>query len=270
MTGINNILALVDLSANMQSVLDCALKFSGKFNSKIIVYHASPNTIGDEQVHDLRESIKSEINQINLDQVDESSVRIIIASEDFPGGELYENLITDADLIIAGGGRINSGNAKREKVVRVINESDSPVLVIPSEGNLGSLERILYCSSYEELSSVEPLQIVKFFASHYNSEVRVAHVKTHGGKPNQEHVENSRMEGAFFEPEVKYSYKLIKSDDVIDGISSYIRKKGDNDMVVMVRRNHHIFERIFGKNFTFRMLQHTEIPLLILKEPQLN
>ena len=107
-------------------------------------------------------------------------------------------------------------------------------------------------------------------ANHFKAEIRLAHVKTHNGDPNKDHAKRSRFEGTFFEPEVKYSYKLIRNSDVIDGISAYIRKKGDNDLLVMVRRKHHIFDRVFGKNFTFRMLQHTEIPLLIIKENQLN
>jgi hypothetical protein len=62
---------------------------------------------------------------------------------------------------------------------------------------------------------------------------------------------------------------LIRNDDVVDGISQYIKKKGDNNLLVMVKRKELIFDRLFRKNFTFRMLQQVEIPLLILKEPQL-
>ena len=112
---------------------------------------------------------------------------------------------------------------KREKVVRVVDTCEQPVIIIPDRAIFKNPERILYCSSYRELSSNEALDYIKSLAFRFNAEIRLAHVKTHNGEPNKEHAKRSRFEGAFFEPEVKYSYKLIRNSDVIDGISGRSR-----------------------------------------------
>ena len=267
----NTILTLADLSGNSKPVLEAAITCASHFDSRLIVYHASPNLQGDEQIDELKSSFKDNITEIQKEMKnDHDKINIMVASEDFPSGLLLKQLITDADMVVIGGGRARHSDLKREKIVKIVDMCSQPVLVIPSDRHLSELKNILFCSSYDDLSSESPLEVVKYVAEHFKSEVRVAHVKTHNGSPNEDHVERSKFEGEYFEPEVSYSYKLIRNDDVIDGISAYIRKKGDNDLLVMIRRKHHLFDRVFGKNFTFRMLQHSEIPLLILKESQLN
>ena len=271
MYGIKNILTLVDLSTGSNPVIEAALTCSKFFNASLILYHASPNLFGEAQLNELKERFENTLLELKkVQDCQDIKSQIIIASEDFPSGKLLKQVITDVELVVIGGGKANAGDTKREKVVKIVDTCEQPILVIPRNRKMSELKHILYCSSYQDLSANDPLEIVKYIAEKFNSEVRVAHVKTHSGKPNEDHVDRSRMEGAFFEPEVKYSYKLIRSENVIEGIGQYIKKKGDNDLLVMIRRKHHIFDRIFGKNFTYRMLQHTEIPLLIIKEPQLN
>lgn len=267
MKKIESLLTLVDFSSLTNNVLEAAILFTRKFSAKLIVYHSAPNIHSEEQINELKRHFHLKIASLVDEPLD---VQVMIASEVFPNGQLLNQLLSDVDLLVIGGGKTGSKDAKRKKIVKIVDQCEQPLLVIPQDWKIEQIEQILYCSSYGEFLSNAPLDTIKYMATFFNAEIRLAHVKTHGKKPNDKHVERSKREGAFFEPEVKFSFKLIRNNDVIDGINQYIKKKGDNDMLVMVRRKHHMLDRIFGENFTFRMLQRTPIPLLILKDSQLN
>lgn len=265
------ILALVDLSEAHEDVIYAAVLHACSSGGNLSVYHAVPRGISKESTEEFKQRFESSIVQIlNEQSLVLKSHQVLIASEHFPNGKLLNHLITSADMVVMGGGNSRTNDTKREKIIKIVDQSPHAVLIIPAKGRLNIPERILYCSSYHEFESNISLRVVKELAQRFNAEVRVAHVKTHSGSSKQSKVDRSRFEGKYFEPEVKYAHKLIRNSDVIAGINHYIRKKGDNDLVVMIRRKQRTINRLFGSNFTNKMLKNTEIPLLILKENQLN
>jgi nucleotide-binding universal stress UspA family protein len=124
----------------------------------------------------------------------------------------------------------------------------------------------MLCSDYDTKTSDNAFYLVKRMAEHYDAEVRISHVKTDEKPPRQDHVLESKREGHYFEPEVRYSYKLIRRSDVVDGINYYIDLKGDNDMLVVLSREHGLLERMFKPSHTHKLAYHTSLPLLILKD----
>jgi hypothetical protein len=100
----------------------------------------------------------------------------------------------------------------------------------------------------------------------FEADVRLAHVEKGTGKPSYEKVLETRREMHLFEPEVDCTYKRIVAKDILTGIKYYMDKKGDNDMVAMVYREHSFIETIFGMNHTHEMAYHTTVPLLVLPE----
>lgn len=271
MNSKKTVLALVDLSEAHEDVLYAAVLHACSSGDNLSVYHAIPVAISTESVEGIKKRFESSIAQILNDlNLTLQSHQVLIATELFPAGKLLNHLITSADMVVIGGGNSKTNDIKREKIIKIVDHSPHSVLIVPTKGKLNKPERILYCSSYHEFESNNSLQIVKELAQRFNAEVRVAHVKTHSGSSKQSKVDRSRFEGKYFEPEVKYAHKLIRNSDVIAGINHYIRKKGDNDLVVMIRRKQHTINRLFRSNLTNKMLKNTEIPLLILKENQLN
>ena len=270
MSSNKTVLALVDFSDAHEDVLFAAILHASILDSNLSVYHAIAQSISKESVKDVKdrfeESIKRGCDELH---VKVKSHQILIAEEDILTGKLLKQLLTSADFVVMGGGNSRTSDIKREKIIKIVDICPHPVLVIPPQGRINKPERILYCSSFE-LECNDSLEITKDIAQKFNAEIRLAHVKTHSGSSKENKVERSRFEGKYFGPEVKCEHKLIRNSDVIDGINNYIRKKGDNDLVIMVRRKHHLINRVFGPNFTHKMLQKTEIPLLILKENQLN
>ncbi len=266
-----NVLVLLDLSDAHKDVLSAAIHYAHVNKMGLDVYHALPKSVSSETTSDIKRGFEQDIDEVSDKlSVKLNSSQVYIANEIMPSGPFLNKLIENSGILVMGGGNAYNNEEKREKIIKIIDSNPLPVLVIPENGNLSKIERILFCSSYQNLSSHGPLLQLKKIAQSADAEVRVAHVKTRSGSPKEIKIDQSRFEGKFLEPEVKYAYKLLKNRDVISGINHYIKKKGDNDLVVMIRRSHNIIDRIFGPNFTHKMLEKTEIPLLILKENQLN
>ena len=271
MNSNKTVLALVDLTESYEDVLYAALLYAGSSDANLLIYHAIPKSISQESVNDIKKRFESRIAQVSNElDLDIQDHEVIIAFEEVANGKVLKQLLSRSELVVIGAGDSKTSIVKREKIIKIVDLCPQSVLVIPHKGRLNKPERILYCSSYLELNSDSSLQVIKDIAKRFNSEIRVAHVKTHSGSSKTSKVDRSRFEGKYFEPEVKYAHKLIRNSDVIEGINHYIQKKGDNDLVVMIRRNQHVINRIFAPNFTNKMLKKTEIPLLILKENQLN
>ena len=268
---INSVLVPLDISGDYMEVISAAITCCAHAGSEMVLYYAHPEQISSEKSDRLEQDLTTEAQELATSlNIDIIAVRSKVVHELIPEGRVFKQLLSDAELVVMGGGTNPENQSKKDRLIRIIDEVHQPVLVIPNKSGLNKPTRILFCSSYREMSSDDPLKILKYLAGAFSAKVRIAHVKTHGGSPKEGHIDRSRFEGKYFEPEVPYSYKLIRNRDVIDGINEYIEKKGDNDLVAMVRRKHHVIDRLFGPNFTHQMLKESRIPLLILKENQLN
>ncbi len=84
--------------------------------------------------------------------------------------------------------------------------------------------------------------------------------------PKEDHIHESRKEGAYFGDDVKHSFELIRRSDVVDGIEFYMNSKGDNDLVAILSRDHSMFHRIFKISHTHKFANHSHLPLLVLKD----
>lgn len=271
MNSTKTVLALIDLSDSQEDILHSAILHAASSESELLVYHDPSMDVSRKSLMEIKENLERKISEISGKlKYELRKLNVIVESEEVVEGKQLSKLLSQSDLVVLGACDSKTNDHKCEDIISLIDQCPKSALVIPLNGKLNRPERILYCSAYLDMKSEDSLKTIKEIAQRFGSEIRIAHVKTHSGSSNQNKIERSKFEGKFFEPEVKCEYKLIRNRDVIDGINYYIRKKGDNDLVVMIRRKKHVINRFFTPNFTNRMIKKTEIPLLILKENQLN
>jgi hypothetical protein len=61
------------------------------------------------------------------------------------------------------------------------------------------------------------------------------------------------------------TFRLFESPDVYDGLNKYITEF-NIDMVAISMRNRNIFEKLFSRSLTKKMVYHSHIPVLALHE----
>lgn len=171
-----------------------------------------------------------------------------------------------SDLIVMGtkGASGLLQKLRGSNTYEVVKASSKPVLVVPGHARFRPLRNVLYCSDFDEMDSLDDLGLVKKIALAFQAKVRIAHVKLSSGKPSAERKFESQRQAGYFSPEVDYSFKIIRHKSVSDGLQYYIKLKNDNDLVVMVKREHGILEDLFMTNHTREMVFHTHLPLLVI------
>jgi nucleotide-binding universal stress UspA family protein len=146
----------------------------------------------------------------------------------------------------------------------VLNESNFPLLIIPSEAKYSPIKNILLTCDFLPVSAQNKFQFIKDLAFIFSAQVQVVHIK----KPEAELVEVSERVESGRQIEralrgVKHSYSTLEEDDVIKGIEKSIESR-KADLLVMVHRKKSFWKNLVSGSFTRKMSFHTHIPLLAL------
>lgn len=267
-----NILVPFDFSHHSRNALEYAAQLAAKAEAKLCIFHAYDRS-------EVLEGVKVATTVSAMDDLQKKlSAQFGIPAKKITGkvvqGEFIEEVMefiaeNKFDLIALG---TRGASGLRELLVgsytvHLMKElRNLPMLVIPEKAEFISLRNILLCSDLNEIADDDALDLVKELAMLFNADVRLAHVEKGSGEPSYEKVLERRREMHIFEPEVDCTYKRIVATDLLAGIKYYMDKKGDNDMVAMVYREHSFIETIFGMNHTHELAYHTTVPLLVLPE----
>jgi len=267
-----SILVPFDFSHHSRNALDYAAQLAAKANAELCIFHAYDRSEVLEGVKvattisAMEDTQKKIAEQFGLGQ-DKVCGKVV-------QGEFIEEVLrlieeSSFDLIVLG---TRGASGLRELIVgsytvNLMQEVRGiPMLIIPESASYRDLRHIMLCSDLHEIANDNALDLVKELAMLYGADVRLVHVGKGAGRPTLEKVLEQSREIHLFEPEVKCSYRRVRASDFLSGIKHYMDKHPDNDMVVMVYREHSFIETIFGMNHTHEMAYHTTIPLLVLPE----
>ncbi|MBX2872512.1 MAG: universal stress protein [Saprospiraceae bacterium] len=145
---------------------------------------------------------------------------------------------------------------------RVAQQAWCPVMLIPKNYQLQPFKNILYASNNQAMDEVMIREMVDFAIFH-QANIHLIHVKENNKTPFrvarsvfEEIVQNSA-------PNLSYSYSVVESQSVFQGIQSYI-KKHDIDLLSMVTSHRSFVGELFHKSLTKQMVFELDIPLLVL------
>lgn len=266
------ILVPFDFSHHSRNALKYAAKLAAKGDVKLCIFHAYDRSEVLEGVKVATTVSAMEDTQLKLAEkhgLDPKNVYGKVVQGEFIEEAVQYLEEEKFDLIVLG---TRGASGLRELLVgsytvNLMQEiRNIPMLIVPEKAAFKSLRNILLCSDLHEIADDDALDLVKELAMMFNAEVRLAHVEKGTGEPTYEKVLEKRREMHIFEPEVACSYKRIVASDFISGIKFYMDKKGDNDLVAMVYREHSFIETIFGMNHAHEMAYHSTVPLLVLPE----
>lgn len=172
------------------------------------------------------------------------------------------------DLIIMGtkGAQGIKKLFKGSNASKLMLQTNIPILIIPEKSNYESLNKILWASDYKPMINAKGLELLKRIAISTNSTVRIAHVKTTDKKSDTNTRLEKRWEDNYFGREVRHSFKKIRRSSVSKGIKFYLNHKGDNNLLVLVRRKYGFLDKLFRKNHAEEFAQSPTLPVMIIHE----
>ncbi len=232
-----------------------AIEFQKEFNFKITCMHAFKSEKPRRRVLKFKNHFPHEY-KLKL-----------IKGNLFSSFENYqrENKI---DLIIMG----TKGAQGIKKLFKGSNASNLmlqtriPLLIIPEDTLYEPINKILWASDYKPMINPNGLDLLKKIALNTESSIRIAHVKTSKRKTNSNDKIEKKWEDDYLGRDVKHSFKKIRRSSVSKGIRFYLKHKDDNNLLVLIRRKHGLFDKIFRKKHSEEFAKSPTLPVMIIHE----
>lgn len=142
----------------------------------------------------------------------------------------------------------------------VIKETNRPVLAIPEGYEPRVIDNIVLAMDEEGISSPKVTAPLVQISKAFGATIRVFHQDTGAGDIGIDPTVDMYLEGASH----SFYYELDE-EDVITSISDFVQDV-DAEMLCMIRRKRNFLEDVFHSSATTHLVNHTEIPLLVLHD----
>lgn len=274
----SRILVAVDFSLASHKALEYALEMMNKEVDKLMIFHVYSLPIPDPEMpvellsqlgDSFREIAETHINKL-LERIQlEHGDFLDISAKTVPGmpvdAILEESEAMDADLIVMG---MRGKNKALRKILgttatRVIQNTHSPVVVVPESAAYTPVKRIAYASNLEE-EDILALDKVINLANSLDAQVHCVHIQREGEQLDV--YKKSILEEAYQHDLINspISIDIVTNDDIVAGLNAYVELK-EIDLIVMLTHHRSIFNRIIGGSRTWDMAFQSKVPVWVFQ-----
>lgn len=179
-------------------------------------------------------------------------------------GTNIQDLIKDLeiDLIVMGttGGGDMGNKLMGSNTFQVVRTVDIPVYVVPSEAIVKRPKNIGLASDLSDLDNVV-VEKIKHFTQRYSARLDIVKVAKTSERIGLEAVEKHKenFDG------LEHKYHVVEGENVASDLNKFSAEH-NIDLLIMVRKSHTLWERIFDTSATKNMTLTSKIPLLILHQ----
>jgi nucleotide-binding universal stress UspA family protein len=261
---------LVPFNFNLtgENAIKYAIEISKVVKLDLVVFHATETkSAKDDKVAQLEIDVKTIVDQLNKDNAVKISIHVAVGDYE----EQIEKFADDHDIraILVGTRKVNGIDKilMEGRTARFLNSVTLPIFIVPEDFKYKPIEKILWASDFNPIKNDDALDPVVNLAKFYDAEVRIAHVKTSANEHGNVFQHNERhREDFLFSEGIKHSFKKIRRSTVSKGIKHYLNLKGDNDLLVLVKRKHGFLDTLFKKEHSLEFSVNPELPVFILHE----
>lgn len=273
----------IDFSVSSDNALDYALAFASKIKAEIVLLHTyNISPLGDASGIPLNtQNLTAELIKGYDEKLISIKKHIAITHPHLHiiSLNLQDDLtvaIKDVckkhkiDLVIMGS---NGADAWDEYVfgtdaANVIEEIETPVLIIPVEFKFKPIKRILLTTDFQ-FDDVKVLSNLVEIATIFEGQIEVVHFSINL-KSDEELIDWLRE---ICNDRIDYNLinftNILEGDDMLKTLNKFIKIQ-DIDLVSMSSTNKSFMKKIFAGSFTQKMAYHTEIPLLAFHIEKFN
>jgi len=270
------ILVPTDFSKNAGNAVRFAVGLACDLNARMIVLHAYRLVQTLTNVNQSAFSIKNEWDKNTRTQFDllkkdilsDCKLEIHFESEvGFAADAIVSSVESiDVDLVIMG----SSGEGAWRSVfgsttIKTINKVSCPVIVVPPGATYNGLDQITFAYDFRRVNEFSKFNLLKEFMQRFNSHLEILNINDRKTKktPGESNGELKFFDQNF--EELDYSYSFIKNPSISEGILHYITER-PIDLLVLLKRDHTLYENIFMKSVTREVVLNSELPLMVLRE----
>jgi nucleotide-binding universal stress UspA family protein len=181
----------------------------------------------------------------------------------FPGDEILDSIEQNEAYLTIMGTTGQTGFIRKwfgSVSTKIMNESPSPVLLVPEGANYKGIYKIAY--AYEDIEQDKAvLGDLVSLAERFGAEIHLIHVED-GSAPDPGYYITELISELY--PSALITTAVIESSDIAKGISDYCI--GHNiDLISLSTHKKKFFEHLYDDNISEKMAVVSKLPLLILK-----
>lgn len=145
-------------------------------------------------------------------------------------------------------------------VTKSIHRIKKPILIIPAHIEYTGIRKILFAYDTHKNMTWSAMNDIYYFINEFNAEVEVFNVSERL-EDFAEVIHDIDLNSGYDLDDIKYSFKMIQSIEVIKAIEEEIRLTGP-DLLTMIPYKYNLVESLFHRSKTAIMAYKNKIPLL--------
>ncbi len=145
-------------------------------------------------------------------------------------------------------------------VIRAIHRIKKPVLIIPAHIEYTGIRKILFSYDTHKNMTWSAMNDIYYFINKFDAKIEVFNV-TESIEDFTEVIHDIDLNSGYDLNDIKYSFKMIQSIEVIKAIEEEIRLTNP-DLLTMVPYKYNLLESLFHRSKTAIMAYKNKIPLL--------
>lgn len=274
MISSNTIIAATNFSSTSHNAVSYAAQLAKASGAKLILFHSfslSPHSahslISGDAMQKQLEATTNKLETKGAELAREYAIEVsCFCNYSFVEQQLaYLIEETKAQLVVMGMARRSfEQDLMGNSTTNVIKNITIPVLAIPENAKFKEASKILYACDILSLSAMKKFNWLKNLVGTIGGEIEIFSVEKtidHLKEKHQEIVLSDGYKEDF--QDVKYVYKAVKSNTVIEEIHKEIEHYSA-DILVMVPRKYGFWDSLVHKSKTRIMAAGLNIPLLSL------
>lgn len=242
--------------------------------SRVVLFHVYKTAVSIPEAYavvtseELRIAAEKELNRLSNEYKINSNLPVVCLAVEGDTDELILKYANKHDDCLIVCGRKNSGKFIQKwfgnTIVTLINKSNIPLLVVPEGYEFKKIKKMVFATDLSLDTDIRTLSPLLDIGEKNDSKLIVLRVM--GMELNVVEEINYRSDRLnSFLNVLEPHYKFIKSENISGSIEKYL-EENNADMVSLMPRQHNIFEKIFEKSESKKMLFLSKLPILYLPE----
>jgi len=174
-----------------------------------------------------------------------------------------------AGLVVVG----TTGKSGLEKFLMGSNtvglalSSRVPLLIVPKEAEFEPIEKITFACDLKQVNRSTPVSEIGWWLDRLQAKLLVLNVALEGKRFDPDIIPEQYKMHALLDG-FKPSYHYETGDNIAEEIADFAEDE-DAGLVITVPKTYGFFEGLFHRSVSKKLMDKTEVPLLLLKEKQI-
>lgn len=149
---------------------------------------------------------------------------------------------------------------------KLIDTVAVPVLLVPPTYQYTPIKKIAFATDLSK-TDIDVIQSLVSLARYHNAEILISHVSPDGTEKDCKEAEI----GEFLNDVTckvdypKIYYRDLRNKKVVSGLE-WLTENGSINMLVMVHRHNHFYDKLISDSYTQKLAKHITIPLLVIPD----